>query len=195
VFLEPTCGCDVSCQVGDQLDRGAGELAILLLLERLEVEAAKAGGKVLSMNGNHETMSVAGDFRYVDPGAYADFTQWKRWFTLGERWKKGCKLRSTALPTTSSGKVPPHATARWQALQPGGPVTVRFLSRQPTLLKVGGSLFAHGGALPEHVDQRGPAGGITSVNRSVQQWMLGQGNGQPKVTRGRNSIVWSRHFG
>jgi hypothetical protein len=47
-------------------------MAILLLLERLEVEAAAAGGRVLSMNGNHETMSVAGDFRYVDPGGCVD---------------------------------------------------------------------------------------------------------------------------
>eukprot|EP00035_Acanthoeca_spectabilis_P000079 m.70761 g.70761 ORF g.70761 m.70761 type:complete len:321 (-) comp10030_c0_seq2:206-1168(-) len=179
-------------QVGDQLDRGADEMAILLLLERLEVEARAAGGRVISMNGNHETMSVAGDFRYVDPGAYTDFARWKNWFELGERWKRGCKLPYETLPKV---KVPPQAAARWVALQPGGPVTRRFLSRQPTLLRVGSSLFAHGGALPKHVDKEGQAGGMDGVNKAVQQWMLGDGSKQPGETRGRNSVVWSRHFG
>lgn len=56
-------------QVGDQLDRGDSEIRILLLLERLQKEAAAAGGALHVINGNHETMNVMGDHRYATPGA------------------------------------------------------------------------------------------------------------------------------
>ena len=60
-------------QVGDQLDRGGGEIAILFLLERLRREAAAAGGALHTLNGNHETMNVSGRHRYATPGGHADF--------------------------------------------------------------------------------------------------------------------------
>ena len=41
-------------QVGDQLDRGDHELEILYFLERLQREAARAGGALHVLNGNHE---------------------------------------------------------------------------------------------------------------------------------------------
>lgn len=55
--------------MGDQLDRGDSELRILLLLERLQKEAAASGGALHVMNGNHETMNVMGDHRYATSGA------------------------------------------------------------------------------------------------------------------------------
>ena len=45
-------------QVGDQLDRGDGEKEIIDLLEKLKVKALKAGGDVIVLNGNHETMNI-----------------------------------------------------------------------------------------------------------------------------------------
>ena len=46
--------------MGDQLDRGDNEIQILYFLERLQREAEEAGGKLHILNGNHETMNVAG---------------------------------------------------------------------------------------------------------------------------------------
>jgi hypothetical protein len=60
-------------QVGDLLDRGDDEQQILDDLERLERESAAAGGRLIWLNGNHELMNVAGDWRYVTPGGLADF--------------------------------------------------------------------------------------------------------------------------
>lgn len=58
-------GRDTLVQTGDLIDRGPDSLAVLSLLERLQAEAAAAGGQVLLLLGNHELMNLSGDFRYV----------------------------------------------------------------------------------------------------------------------------------
>ena len=60
-------------QLGDVLDRGDGERAIVDLFERLEREAEAAGGSFTWLLGNHELMNAAGDFRYVTDGGWRDF--------------------------------------------------------------------------------------------------------------------------
>lgn len=52
-------------QTGDVLDRGSGGPSMLKWLGQLESEAEAAGGRALLLNGNHEAMNVAGDWRYV----------------------------------------------------------------------------------------------------------------------------------
>lgn len=66
-------GATTVVQVGDQLDRGGNEVEILYLLERLRKEAAEAGGQLIVMNGNHETMNVAGRFRYATQSGIREF--------------------------------------------------------------------------------------------------------------------------
>lgn len=55
-------------QTGDVLDRGADSRKALDLLMSLEEQAAKAGGAVHCLIGNHEAMVVAGDYRYLVEG-------------------------------------------------------------------------------------------------------------------------------
>lgn len=52
--------------LGDVFDRGPNHLEILWLLYKLEAEAAKAGGGVQLVLGNHETMVMRGDLRYLN---------------------------------------------------------------------------------------------------------------------------------
>lgn len=53
--------------VGDFFDRGPQVTETLWLIYKLEAEAEQAGGSVHFILGNHETMNLLGDFRYVDP--------------------------------------------------------------------------------------------------------------------------------
>jgi uncharacterized protein YfiM (DUF2279 family) len=53
--------------LGDVFDRGSNHLEILWLLYQLEGEARRAGGGVHLVLGNHETMVLMGDLRYLNP--------------------------------------------------------------------------------------------------------------------------------
>ncbi len=64
-------------QTGDVLDRGPDSRKVMDLLIALAPQAQKAGGHVHALTGNHETMNVFGDLRYVHPGEYAAFRSTK----------------------------------------------------------------------------------------------------------------------
>jgi hypothetical protein len=53
--------------LGDVFDRGPNHLEILWLLYKLEAEAARAGGGMHLVLGNHETMVLRDDLRYLHP--------------------------------------------------------------------------------------------------------------------------------
>lgn len=53
--------------LGDVFDRGAHQLEILWLIYELEAQARKAGGAVYFVLGNHESMNLLGDLRYMNP--------------------------------------------------------------------------------------------------------------------------------
>ncbi len=53
--------------LGDLLDRGRDVIRLLWFIYELEQSAAAAGGRVLTLLGNHEVMVMAGDLRYVAP--------------------------------------------------------------------------------------------------------------------------------
>ena len=61
-------------QTGDITDRGPDSRKIIDHLVTLSKQAKKGGGYVHLLIGNHETMNVVGDLRYVSPGEYAAFT-------------------------------------------------------------------------------------------------------------------------
>lgn len=66
-------GRAVLVQTGDVTDRGAGTRAALDLLMSLEKQAAKAGGRVHAVLGNHEVMNLTGEMRDATPEIFASF--------------------------------------------------------------------------------------------------------------------------
>ncbi len=157
-------------QTGDQLDRGDDEEEILTFLKRLKQEAEAAGGALYVLNGNHETMNVIGDFRYVTPAGFAAFKDWK--------------------PASSwAASAPPQYKLRADAFLPGGGAA-RELSKQPLVTMVGDSVFAHGGVLPQHVDY-----GIDRLNAETRSWMLGESPTPPAPVADPEGPVWTRLYG
>ena len=198
-------GETVVVQVGDQLDRGGDEIAILHLLERLQGEARAAGGAVHVLNGNHETINSDGRFRYASAEGMQEFQEWQKVQRLAQRLKEGCGC-AAGLASPGAEPEPERAQemklhrmkpefraggeARMSALQPGGPIARRFFASHPVVLQVGQSVFVHGGLLPQHVDY-----GLERINAESRQWLLGKGERYgPHFLQGRDAVVWSRRY-
>lgn len=186
-----TGGSTTVVQVGDLLDRGGQELRVIYLLEKLGKEARKAGGDLLVMNGNHEIMNIEGDFRYATLAASLEFQNWAFWFEQGNLIKELCDgVKRPSLYENIPDKIPLHLRARFAALQPGGPISARFLAPHPTVLVVGGTVFAHGGILPSHAKY-----GLERMNEEVRTWILGRkGRFGPSYLHGRDAVVWVRRY-
>ncbi|XP_024023348.1 shewanella-like protein phosphatase 1 [Morus notabilis] len=204
-----TGGETVLVQLGDILDRGDDEIAILSLLRSLDMQAKAQGGAVFQVNGNHETMNVEGDFRYVDHGAYdecSDFLEylnsyrddWEdgfvNWVDVSERWKRERKMSHNHWGPWNLVKRQKGVIARSILFRPGGKLACE-LARHSVVLKVNDWVFCHGGLLPHHV-----AYGIDRMNREVSLWMRGLSeteDGPPMpflATRGYDSVVWNRLY-
>ncbi|XP_059430113.1 shewanella-like protein phosphatase 1 [Corylus avellana] len=202
-------GETVLIQLGDILDRGEDELGILSLLRSLDMQAKAKGGAVFQVNGNHETMNVEGDFRYVDYGAFdecIDFLQylddcrndWNEafvgWIGVSERRKEERKMSQNYWGPLNLVKKQKGVIARSMLLRPGGPLACE-LAQHAVVLKVNDWVFCHGGLLPHHV-----AYGIERMNREVSHWMRGlsESGNSPHIpfiaTRGYDSVVWNRLY-
>lgn len=162
----------VVVQTGDEIDRADGDRDVLDLFERLKTEAKMAGGDVIAEDGNHELMNVAGDFRYVTPGAFAAFRDVVPPDVMGPRL--------AAFDESSRGRA--------AAFLPGGPYA-KLLADRPVIAKVGDSVFLHGGVLPKHVQY-----GIDRINDEVRDWLLGRRGECPSIVRSEDGPVWTRIY-
>jgi hypothetical protein len=68
-----TGGRTTLVQLGDFLDRGPDERGVIELLRSLQAGAKRARGEVVVIAGNHEIMSMLGDWRYASPESIAGF--------------------------------------------------------------------------------------------------------------------------
>jgi len=170
-------GNTVVVQMGDVMDRGDCEIGIVMLLRQLHKMAEKDGGAVYMLNGNHESLNVCGDYRYVTAGAFLEAAM------------------AAGLKDEQAEQWENQLRARVRLYSPGGPMAME-LSKNPTVLVVNDTVFAHGGLLPEHASY-----GLERVNREVCRWMRGEksddGNAAapPFLAMGdSNSIMWNRLY-
>jgi hypothetical protein len=86
--------------------------------------------------------------------------------------------------------LPPDARARGAALMPGGPYA-RRIAEFPVVLKLGETVFVHGGVVP-----RWARYGVDRVNREVRDWLLGH-TAEPDSADGVDDgdrAMWTRQF-
>jgi len=168
-------GCQTTVvQVGDILDRGDDERAILDLLTRLDEEASATGGEVVHLNGNHEIITVYGVYDYATEGACEAFAD-----------LEGLDLDRPELEGLSDA-----CKVRAAAFAPGGPYAA-LLAEQPVTFIAGGSVFVHAGLFSSHLEY-----GLDRINDEVAGWMRGEVEEPPgAVGNTSNSLVWTRAYG
>jgi hypothetical protein len=134
--------------LGDLVDRGPDSKAVLELMMKLEGQAARAGGAVHLVLGNHEVMVMTGDLRYVSKeefAAYADeeapadrdalFAEYRRFNPEGD---------AAARRADFDIEYPPGYSALVKAFSPTGRMG-SWLLQKPFVIKVNDKAYMHGG--------------------------------------------------
>lgn len=149
---------------GDVFDRGDKVNEVFWLLFQLQQQAHAAGGAVHFLLGNHETMVLYDDLRYVNP-KYVEVAR-----LLGR----------------------PYA-----ALYGADSVIGGWLRTRPVMLRLGDTLFLHGGIAPENLDL---VAGLDATN-TAYRGSLGIAKdtvkADPATSRlydGKRSPIWYRGY-
>lgn len=130
-------------QVGDVLDRGPDSRKALDFLQRLEGEAASAGGAVHALLGNHEIARMVGDLRLVHPGEYKAFVT----DNSEEMRKRLLDLVKPPDPEAFLNSTPLGQTEMIIAFGAKGDYG-KWLRTHDAVAKINGILFLHGGISP-----------------------------------------------
>jgi hypothetical protein len=173
-------------QTGDIPDRGPDSRKALDLLMRLEEEAARAGGAVHALIGNHEAMNVYGDLRYVSAGEFEAF-----------RDADSEKTRD-ALFRAQSPKIADAGRAAWDAEHPLGFAEHRrafspagkygrWILGHNAVIRIDDTLFLHGGLSPKYA-----AWGIRKINEEARRELSGGAPPEGGVVLDEAGPLWYR---
>ncbi|MCK5324979.1 MAG: metallophosphoesterase [Woeseiaceae bacterium] len=164
-------------QLGDFIGRSYEDREVIEFILAVRKGAETAGGKVHVLIGNHEVFGARSELRWVPDSAYAAFDG----------------IPGLDLDNPLIAHLPVSRRARSAALMPGG-LFARQLAEFPAVLRLGDTIFVHGGVTPHWA-----AYGIARINEEVSQWFAGESD-QPLSARGMDpghfddSVMMSRHF-
>ena len=185
-------------QLGDILDRGPDSLRIVRNLQQLQREAPRKGGKVYVTLGNHEAMNLIGDDRYVTAGEYAAFADGQS-AARRDRVFAANKASLEAAYRAQDPKVTPdQVRAKWMAEHPLGWVEHqlawgpggdlgKWATQNPAILKLGDTLFVHGGISAEFARQP-----IATVNQRVAAAMAAADESPASILTDPLGPLWYR---
>lgn len=201
-------------QVGDRVDRGPDSRKVMDLVMRLEGEARKAGGFVHPLLGNHEAMNMMGDLRYTTREEFEAFRGPDSVNLAARLWKNYVHARQQQGDTRPSDEEKKRFDAEhplgWvehrQAYSPEGKYG-RWLSQQDTVIRIGDTLFVHGGISPKYADfslhdlnerirqelkQPDPMLAVLSTDPEGPLWFRGLARGDPALLPSLEAIL-KRH--
>ena len=191
-------GNTIFVQMGDITDREPDSLKIIRNIQQLQKEAPRRGGKVFVVLGNHEAMNLLGDNRYTTAGEYAAFADSQSAARRDRVYEANRANLEAALRAQDPKLTPEQIKTKWMAEHPLGWVEHR-LAWQPqgelgkwaagnaAILKIGDSLFAHGGISAEYA--RLP---LAAVNQRVAAAMAAADDSPASVLTDPLGPLWYR---
>ena len=150
-------------QLGDLADRGPDSRKIIRHLRKLERQAARKGGAVVVLVGNHEAMTMTGDLRYVHPGEYEAFADRRSRQTRAdayaanrsaiEQWyrRDSPDLEADEIRRLWEEATPLGAIERRRAWSPDGDIG-EWVVGLDIVVRIGRTLFVHGGISAEYAN-------------------------------------------
>lgn len=114
-----TAGATHLVQTGDIPDRGPDTRRIITHMAGLAKAAAKRGGRVHNLMGNHEAMNVYGDLRYAVEGEFAAFAD-ARSAALRDRYFAAVMKDLEARDPQRAAALPADFRAQWEREHPLG---------------------------------------------------------------------------
>jgi hypothetical protein len=186
-------------QTGDIPDRGADTLKIIEHIQALKKQAARKGGHVHTLIGNHEAMNVYGDLRYVHPGEFAAFVNRDSKRLREQQWDHYLKLleqKNTAeeLALVDMGSL----RKKWETVRPLGWVEHRinwitsgdigaWVVDNPAIVMVNDSLFLHGGLSAKYCRKD-----IGEINAMVTDALLNFNPEDSGILEDQEGPLWYR---
>ena len=161
-------------QLGDVPDRGSDTRKVLELLMKLEKEAARAGGMVHALIGNHEAMNIYGDLRYVSPEDFASYRDRNSVKTREYFYQQEIENARISAPEGEMPEFDDQHRRDWEARHPLGYFEQRFafsergiygqwIREHNAVIKVNDTLFLHGGISPQYA-----ASSVREINQQIR---------------------------
>jgi calcineurin-like phosphoesterase family protein len=147
-------------QDGDLLDRGPDSRKLIELLMKLEKQARDAGGEVHCLIGNHESMNLYGDLRYVSAADYASYQTDDSVALRDKAYKQHVEdLRHN--PQTAAMQPDDAYRKKWDATHPLGSAerqvyfsangaAGKWIRGHNAVIKINDLIFLHGGISPKY---------------------------------------------
>jgi len=143
-------------QLGDVVDRGPKSRDIILHLQRLQKEASHAGGKVITLIGNHEAMNMTNDLRYVPPEEFKNYVTHSSEAAREQVFQANKSKLEAEYRQENPQITDAEIKAKFQEKYPLGYVEQRlawastgeigrWVLSNPAVVIIGDSLFVHGG--------------------------------------------------
>ena len=182
-------------QTGDVLDRGPDSRKAMDLLMDLEPQAQKAGGAVHALLGNHETMNLYGDLRYVSKEEYASYTN-------GNSEQLRDAYVNLLLDDLTKKKTPPadpeafrkqfdaeHPLGWVEHMQMFAPQGKygKWLRQHNAIIKIDDAVFLHGGISPKFAGKS-----IQEINGTIRAELNDFSKIQNGMTADDDGPLWFR---
>jgi hypothetical protein len=130
--------------LGDLLDRGDDSRKVMDLLMRLQQEATAAGGRVHVVLGNHETMNVLGDLRYVNKGEFAAYAAEEDPAARADQKMQFLARQPDSTDADFERLFPPGWFGHRRMLGPEGRYGAWLLTL-PAIIVINDTVYMHGG--------------------------------------------------
>ncbi|WP_162789147.1 MULTISPECIES: metallophosphoesterase [Sphingomonas] len=192
-------GTTVLVQTGDMVDREPDSRKIMDQLMRLEREAPRRGGRVIVLTGNHEAMNVTGDLRYVTPGEYAAFVTPDSARLRDLLFAQQGVAFATRIGAAAKGLTPAQLRAQFEAETPLGLVEHqlafdpakgtygKWIAANPVIVKLGDTLFVHGGLSAEY-----SARTLDALNAQARTELLAKSQDEKALINDPLGPLWYR---